>query len=128
MSHQKGANNIVYVVRLGRFLQKGIKIGIEWGKKLIWSKGFLGLIGGKLHSRDLDYMRNMEDHCILTVGMVVTQERKEKEAKTYSHEVVQNGRRETELVWGCLSARKCGQAGHASHHHQPRNLVSDYAH
>lgn len=74
------------------------------GKGAQLDNGFLDLIGGKLHSRGLDCIGNIED-CILTVGTVVTQERKEKEAKMYSHKVAQNGCEEAELVWVCLSAR-----------------------
>lgn len=68
------------------------------GREAQLDKGLMGFIGEKFHSRDLDCMGNMEDHCALPVGMVVTQEEKEKEAKTYSHEVAQNGCGETELV------------------------------
>lgn len=86
MLHKKGANSIVHVVKLERFLQRHKTIVIDWGKKLSWSKGFLGLLGGKLYFRDPACMGDMEEHCIPTVGTVLTQERKgksrEKEANT----------------------------------------------
>ena len=91
------------------FAERQKTIAIEWRRKLSWSKGFLGLTGGKLCLGDLAYMGDMEDHCIPTVRMVVTQERKEKmrekEANTHSHRIAQNGCGETELVGFCLGAR-----------------------
>lgn len=57
------------------------KLALNAGEELIWSKVFLGLIDGKFCSRGPACMGNVEEHCILTAGMMVTQERKEEKLR-----------------------------------------------
>lgn len=128
MPQEKGANNIILVLKLGRLLQRDTKqLSLNEEGISVAVRGSLGLGGEKLCSRDLACTG---DHYIPTVGMMVTQERmektNEKEANTYTEYPRMDVRRQSEcgfaLVLGMWPSRSC------LHHHLPRNLVRDYTH